>query len=213
MSDSYILYVCDTETTGIEVGKHEIIELSLIRLVLDDSEKCEQKTWKLRALKPETISEEALLKNGHKREDILCLSKYGRENYHHPNEILPEIENWIAEDNMSAHDRVLGGQNIEFDYEHMFELWKEQQAEDTFPFTVGHNKLVVDTKHLAIIIDLCVGRKRELYNLSALVKAFGVKKQKAHRAETDTIMTKDLLVSQLNGIKAAAKEAFESCYK
>jgi len=212
MTDSYIIYVCDTETTGLAAGEQEIIELSLYRLFLDDPDKNDQKTWLLRALKPETIQEEALLINGHKREDILCLTKTGREKYIHPNQVLPEIENWIAEDNMSAHDRVLAGQNIPFDYNHMFELWKAQGAEDTFPFTVGHNKLVIDTKHLAIIIDVCVGRKREKYNLGALVKAFGVKKRKTHCAEEDTLMTKDLLVAQLNGIREAAKAAFEKSY-
>jgi len=57
-----------------------------------------------------------------------------------------------------------------------------------------------------------LGKKREKYNLGALVKAFGVKKRKAHCAEEDAIMTKDLLVTQLCGIKEAAKMAFEKCH-
>ena len=206
------MYVCDTETTGLIPDEHEVIELSLFRVFLDDHTKDEQKTWLLRALKPGTIQDEALLMNGHKREDILHLSKYGREAYIHPSQVLPEIENWIAEDDMSVHDRVLAGQNVAFDYNHMSALWKSQQAEDTFPFTVGHNKLLVDTKLIAILIDLCVGKKRDKYNLGALVKAFGVKRGKAHRADEDTRMTKDLLMTQLDGIRKAAEDAFKDSY-
>jgi DNA polymerase III alpha subunit (gram-positive type) len=212
MSENYIIYVCDTETTGLEVGVNEIIELSLYRLDLENPDNNDQKTWLLRALKPETISDEALAVNGHLREDILCLTKNGKENYKHPEYVIADIESWIGEDNMSANDRVLAGQNIEFDYKHMECLWNNQSAIDTFPFSIGYNKLLLDTKLLTIAIDICVGRKREAYNLGSLVKAFGIKKEKAHKADADVRMTKDLLVKYLNTIKPAMKQAFSDCY-
>jgi DNA polymerase III epsilon subunit-like protein len=212
MSDSYIVYVCDTETTGLIPGENEIIELSLSRLYIDNADVEDQKTWLIRAMKPETIQEEALGVNEHKREDILHISKFGRENYIFPKDVLPQIENWIAEDNMSAHDRVLAGQNVEFDYNHMYAMWKTYDSLDTFPFTVGHNKLVADTKLISILIDLCNGKKREKYNLFSLVKAFGIKQRKAHKAAEDTAMTKELLVKQINGIKEAVRNSFSDCY-
>lgn len=210
--EQYVLYVQDTETTGLIPGENEIIELSLIRIFLDSGNwEGDQKTWLIRAMKPETISEEALNMNGHKREDILHQTKFGRENYKNPADVLPEIEEWISEDNMSAHDRAFAGQNPTFDFNHMMELWKGNQALDTFPFLTGHNKLLLDTKQLALFFDICLGRKRAKYNLSALVKAYGVKKGKAHRGDEDARMTKDLLIKQIEGARPSIEQSFKDC--
>lgn len=207
--EQYVLYVQDTETTGLEVGINEIIELSLIRIFLEsDNLEGSQKTWLLRATKPETIQESALQKNGHKREDILHQTKFGRENYKNPADVLPEIEEWISEDNMSAHDRVFAGQNPRFDFDHMLALWEANNAADTFPFLTGHNKLILDTKELSLFFDVCLGRKRERYNLSSLVKAFSVKKRTAHRGDEDALMTRDLLLKQISAASPSIKQFF-----
>jgi DNA polymerase III alpha subunit (gram-positive type) len=212
MAENYIVYVCDTETTGLIPGTHEIIELSLYRLDLENPDNNDQKTWLVRALKPDTIQDEALAVSGHLREDILCLTKTGKDTYKHPLDVVASIESWIGHDDMSANDRVLAGQNIIFDYEHMEHLWKSQGSYDTFPFTTGYNKLLLDTKLLTIAIDICVGKKRSQYSLGSLIKAFGIKKEKAHRADADVRMTKDLLVKYLNVIKPVIKEAFVNNY-
>jgi len=210
--DQYVLYVQDTETTGLEVGVNEIIELSLIRIFLgSDNLEGEQKTWLVRAMKPDTIQEEALNINGHKREDILHMTKFGRENYKNPADVLPEIEEWISEDNMSSYDRVFAGQNPRFDFKHMQALWADNNAMDTFPFLTGHNELIINTKELALFIDICLGRKREKYNLGALVKAYGIKKRSAHKGDEDALMTRDLLLKQIEGATPSIKEAFKDC--
>ena len=205
--ETYILYVCDTETTGFEVDKHEIIELSLIRVNLSDKTES-QKTWLIRALNPSTISEEALKKNGHKREDILHQTDFGKKNYIAPEKAIEEIEQWISLDMASAHDRIFAGQNPEFDFKHIEALWKKYNAMDMFPFSTGINKLIIDTKQIAIFIDICMGFKREKYNLVSLVKDFGVKKGTAHRAEDDTRMTKDLLIKMISGLQPHIKDIF-----
>lgn len=202
----YILYVQDTETTGLIAGIHEIIELSLLRVKPDGS--YDQRTWLLKATNSETIQDDALSKNGHKKEDILWQTKFGKENYKLPQDVIFEIEAWINEDGMSAHDRVFAGQNPMFDFEHMVALWTRLKAIDTFPFLTGHNKLIVDTKQLALFIDICLGKKREKYNLTSLVKAFGVKKGTAHRADEDTRMTTDLLIKMIEGIRPAVLASF-----
>jgi len=205
-TEGYVIYVSDVESTGLNKENNEIIELSMLRLFLDGSKDDEQKTWLLKALKPETIEDEALKINGHKREDILCLSEFGKENYLHPEVVLPQIENWIAEDDMTSSDRVLGGQNVLFDFEMMECTWKRFNSIDTFPFQLGHNKLTVDTKQLALFIDIIAGKRRKFYNLGSLVKDYGIKKEKAHRADADVRMTKDLLLKQIEPFIKIIKE-------
>lgn len=214
MVNQYILYVQDTETTGFVPGKHEIIEISFRRFIIDDNKpQVEQRTWKIRAYNAEAIEEEALAVNGHKREDILWQTQYGKDNYLKPEAALIEIEAWINSDDMSAHDRVFAGQNPMFDFEHMVALWTKYDSIDTFPFVNGHNKLIIDTKSIALFLDICLGVKRERYNLSSLIKFFGVKKLKAHNAEEDTVMTADLLTVFINGVKGSLSDAFKSFYK
>jgi DNA polymerase III alpha subunit (gram-positive type) len=213
MKQDYIIYTCDTETTGTDSEKHEIIELSMIRFSLLENIKEEQKTFLIRATIPDNIEDEALKINGHKREDILGLSKFGKDNYVHPKEVIPQIENWIAEDDCTVNDRVLTGHNVGFDDRMMESMWRRQGVVDTYPFQLGYNKLLIDTKAIALYIDVIAGMKRKFYNLGSIVKDYGVKKEKAHRAEGDTRMTKDVLLRQIKPFKEVVLEAFKSTYK
>ena len=65
----YIIYVVDTETTGFDPISNDIIEISMIRAQIDNLGEVhqEQKTWYLKALNAQSISEEALAVNGHFR--------------------------------------------------------------------------------------------------------------------------------------------------
>ncbi len=212
MDSGYIIYVVDTETTGLSAKENDVIEISMCRFTMDDLDNKEQKTWYLKALNPTTIQDEALAVNNHKREDILHLTKFGRDTYQEPDKVVADIERWVMTDNMSAMDRIMGGQNVQFDVNALRELWKRVDCYDTFPFDLRKGNRVIDTKMFATAIDLCTGRRRRHYNLSTLVKSFGVKKRKAHRAEDDVAMTVDLLVKMLEPLKGSAKEAFEDCY-
>jgi DNA polymerase III alpha subunit (gram-positive type) len=211
--EEYIINVVDTETTSLSPITGEIIELSIMRFYLSNPEVIEQKTWCIKALNEEGIEDAALKVSGHKKDDILWKTEEGKQLYKHPVEVIPDIERWIVTDDMSAHDRIFAGQNPMFDFEFMLETWKRNNALDSFPFVHGHNKLVVDTKMLTMIIDLCMGKKRKKYSLGNLISDFGIKKGKAHRADEDVRMTKDLLVKQLQGISKAVKESFADCYK
>lgn len=208
----YVLYVMDTETTGLSADDNDVIEISMCRFHMEDPDTRDQKTWYLKALNPETIAERALKINGHKREDILHFTKYGRDTYKEPTDVVAEIERWILEDDVSAIDRIAAGQNILFDIKMLKALWKRVDAEDTFPFAVEKNNRIIDTKQFAIAIDLCTGRRRRFYNLGSLVKAFKVKKRRAHRAEDDVAMTTDLLVKMLEPLKPAICSSFSECY-
>lgn len=212
MNQEYIIYVIDTETTGLDNKLHDIIEMSMYRIYLNKGaeQEGEQKTWLIKAARPENIQADALAKNGHKKEDILCQTDYGKENYKSIESVIEEVEEWISKDGMSSHDRVFAGQNPLFDFSHMEETWKRNNSIDTFPFLTGANKLIIDTKHIALFFDICLGQKRDRYNLGSLVKSFGVKKGKAHRADEDTRMTKDLLFVFINAIAPAIRGKFEN---
>jgi DNA polymerase III alpha subunit (gram-positive type) len=214
MSDSYVVYVTDTETTGLTLD-HEIIELSLLRIKIDTNFvkfDVDQKTWLIKALNPTIIEDEALAVNGHKREDILHLSQYGKDNYLHPSDAIPQMELWILDDDASAMDRVFAGHNCSFDHDRMKKMWERQDSKETFPFDCNKGNRLLDTKQLALWVDLCCGRRRTRYDLSGLVKAFNIKKEKAHRADADTRMTAELIIKFLSELGPSVREKFAECY-
>lgn len=211
---SYILYVIDTETTGLDPIENDVIEISICRLVFDEKGKpsTDQKTWLLKALNAKTIQDEALKINGHLRENILHLTKFGKENYLLPADVVSDIELWITDDNMSSVDRIFAGQNPQFDINALRQLWSKVGTAGTFPFALENSNRVIDTKQIATLFDVCVGKRRLYYNLSSLVKAFGVKKDKAHTAAGDVLMTTNLLIKLLEPIRGLVAETFKDCY-
>lgn len=210
----FTAYIIDTETTGTDPSRHEIIELAICRLSFDaqGEPQTESKTWYIRALSPDTIEEEALGINGHLREEILGLTPAGKEKYRLPTEVVPDVEVWIMQDGVSGLDRIFVGQNPTFDLNFMQALWRNQESLETFPFEVENHNRMLDTKQLAVIIDLCTGRRRIKYNLGSLIKAFGIKKGKLHRAEEDTRVTTELLLAFLTPLRPVVAEKFKDNY-
>lgn len=213
-NQSYQIIICDTETTGLLAEKHDIIEISMIRLTKNDKGSYEedQKTWCLKPLDFSTIEEAALKINGHILEDITHQTEYGKQTYRDANEVIVEIEQWIAEDGCSSVDRIFVGQNPFFDVDMMTALWKKTGNYQTFPFSLERNNRIIDTKQLAIIVDVCNNKRRLGYSLGQLVKSFGVKKAKAHRADADTKMTADLFCKIIEAITPVIQEHFGSAY-
>lgn len=191
----FCIYVLDTETTGLDPDLNDVIELSIYRLS-DDT----QKTWCIKPLNFDTIEAQALKINGHKLEDLKHETKYGRETYLSASKVIVEVENWMMEDGARSEDRILLGQNPSFDKAFLEKLWLKCNSKGTFPF----GRKLIDTIQIVLLIDLARGHKRQAYGLGALVGDFGVKKEKAHRADADTRMTKDLWLKLLD----LAKQAF-----
>jgi DNA polymerase III epsilon subunit-like protein len=214
---SYAVYVCDTETTGTDPTKHDVIEVCFWRIGDEES-----KTWCLRAVNVDEISDEALHVNKHKREDILQKTEVGKEKYLDPKDVLPEIEMWFMEDGAAAEERILVGQNPKFDYDFLLALWRRNNAEDTFPFGYWRNSkdgkqrfnvgYLIDTINLARIVDLCTDKKRPYYNLKSLVNDFGVTKATAHRADGDVKMTKELFEKIIDVIRDPIRDNLSDCY-
>lgn len=215
MNSEYIIYVIDTETTGLLAEENDIIEISLCRFTMSNPTQREQKTWLLKALNPKSIREEALKVNKHKREDICHLTKYGRENYGEPSNVIAEIEQWFMDDEVSALDRIFVAQNPNFDIGFMINLWKKAGSPDTFPFSISDLKRgnrVMDTKQLALMVDICTGKRRRYYNLGSLVKSFGSKRAKAHTAAGDVEMTVDLFVKIISAVSEGVNNNLKDVY-
>lgn len=188
----YTLYVADVETTGLDSRIHDVIEMSLLRL--SDNV---QKTWHLKPLNPDHAEAAALRINGHKLEDLKHLTKFGRETYRDPNEVLVEVENWIQEDGTPAEKRILVGQNVNFDKDMFDQLWKKCNAKDTYPF----GRRIMDTMQIEFFLDFCKGSMADGYSLSNLIKKYGVKNEKAHTAEADVKATREVFDKQVEFFK------------
>lgn len=193
----HVLYVLDTETTGTDERIHDVIELSLYRLT-DNS----QKTFYIQPVNWDTIQEDALRVNGHKLEDLkkgFRLNEDGTKTvYNPPQKALVEIEQFLMEDLVTAAERGLAGHNVTFDIRFLQELWRRGGQEDTYPF----GRMFLDTFQIAFFIDYVNNAVRDGgYHLNGVVKAYDVKKEKAHRADADVRMTKDVLLKLVEAAK------------
>ena len=91
-------------------------------------------------------------------------------------------------------------------------MWRKVGSYDTFPFILNNDNRVIDTKQIATLFDVCIGKRRKYYNLSSLVKSFGVKRGKAHQASEDVRMTTDLLIKFIEPIRDIVIDNFSDCY-
>jgi DNA polymerase III alpha subunit (gram-positive type) len=188
----YVIYIADTETTGLDSRINDVIEISMFRLT--DGV---QKTWSLKPTNPNNINLDSLRVNGHKIEELRHETRAGRERYLDPIKTIVEIENWIAEDGVPAENRVMCGHNIAFDHDMLKQLWTKCAAADSFPF----GRRTMDTMGIEFFLDWCLGKLGEGYSLNNLVKKYGIKNEKAHTAEADVKATKDVFEKQVEFFK------------
>lgn len=195
---TFSLYVADTETTGLSDLDHSIIEISILRV--NDNV---QRTWCIAPHRFDTIQMDALRINGHRIEDLKHLTEYGKNTYKSARDVIPDIENFFADDAEPAENRILVGQNPGFDLGFMQEMWKREGSLDMFPF--GSRPFTLDTRQIQVFLDLAFDEAEDYYNLGSLIKRYGVKNTKAHTAAADTLATKEVFMGQLNKIKKLAK--------
>lgn len=196
INSKFAIYVLDTETTGLDPQLNEIIEVSFYR-INDDR----QETWFLKPSNYDSIQLDALRINGHKIEDLKMLTPYGKETYKEPVKAIAEIENWFMDDMCTGRERILVGQNPFFDQQFLQNLWQKHNAKETFPF--GDRPFVLDTRQIALLLDIASGEQTDYYSLGGLVEKYGVKKEKAHAASSDSRMTKNVFLKQLEIVRRA----------
>jgi DNA polymerase III epsilon subunit-like protein len=195
--EGYEIYVCDVETTNRNPLTGDIIEICLIRLSTDET-----KTWYIRAINEDAIDPGALKVNHHILEEITWKTSAGKAKYMDPKKALVEIENWLAQDMLLSDERVLAGHNIgNFDYPYIMNMFERNGVGENFPF----GRRILDTMQLEFAMDYAAGKLADAYSLAALNKKYGIKNQDAHRAEADTIATKQLLVAQLKKLSDKLK--------
>ena len=192
---SFELYLIDTETTGLDPVKNEPVEISIYRLSTD-----EQKTWWLKPINFADISDEALRVNGYDKRDLLGATKEGSEKFILASKVLVEIENWLMEDCVTSNDRVLVGQNINFDKDMLMHLWNKCDSSGTFPF---NKKYALDTMQIELMMNYALGQTDNVkgYSLHALTKKYGVVNSKAHSAEADVKATVAVFRKQLDFLR------------
>jgi len=195
--NKYVFYGCDTETTGLDSVRNDVIELSLYR-ILDDV----QKTWLIKPINIDNIDVGALRVNGHKMENLKGLTKEGREIYLEASSVIIEIENFLAEDGVPTENRCLIGHNIAFDKAMLEQLWKKCNAFDSFPF----GRRVLDTMIQELYLDFCKNDFAEGYSLKNLSKKYEVKNEKSHSAAADTKCTVEIFRKQAEFFRLALKK-------
>jgi len=169
-----ILTFIDTETTGLDLLNHEIIEIAMLQIDVDKNFHYGQMTCFESKIKPRFIkraSPTALKINGYTTEKWRKAKK--------PFDVLPTVFNWINRSDM------LVGQNLIFDYNFINALFdREQSPRPKYP-------KYYDTKHMAEKLVQAGELKRtaldylcENYNIPTVGRA--------HTALTDVMRTFEL---------------------
>jgi DNA polymerase III epsilon subunit-like protein len=198
------VYGCDTETTGTNPNQNDPIEICFYQLSTDRS-----KTWCLKPINQNNIEPDALRINGHKMDDLLWKTSEGRVKYCKAEEVIVEMENWLAEDGVPASNRILLGHNVKFDYDMLTSLWSKCHSSETFPF----DKYTIDTMGLEFALDYALGKFGEGYSLRNLSKVHKVKNEKSHTAEADTKTTVEIFRHQINRLKTLLENENPVCSK
>lgn len=193
---NYAMYILDTETTNLDSYVGDVIELSIHRMKDDTI-----KTWFIKPVNFDGIDPVALKINGHLIEDITWKTQHGRDTYKESKDVIVDVENWLAEDDLPTENRILIAHNAAFDKAHLQQLWSKAKSSETFPF----GRRMIDTSSLEFFMDLCSPDEEmaQGYSLANLCKKYKVTNSKAHSAEADTTALTECFKKQIAFFKKA----------
>ncbi|HLE09856.1 MAG: hypothetical protein A2504_10935 [Bdellovibrionales bacterium RIFOXYD12_FULL_39_22] len=189
--------VVDTETGGLDCGRHSLLEIGAYLFNLSG-----EKISTYHAI----LSLDEARANYDKKSSLYALKlnhhgtegRNGEEVGHKSNrQIADEFVAWLL--NVSREYKpILVGQNIKFDIgfidnfllEHGYEEWSS---------IFGNNQ--VDTVAMAYHLQLCQKIKTTKLSLANLASEFGIENKKAHTALADIDTTAQVFIKMLNLIK------------
>ena len=156
------LVFVDTETTGLDPIRHEIIEIGIIVIKPDTFEDLEVYGTKIAPAHVETADEKALLINNYSYDAWLNAPTMV--------DVLPTIEKFFTIDN------VVGGHNVGFDIAFL------QAAFDSHENVSSLNYAgIIDTQELSKNLKVATAS----YRLGALCQKLGISHENAHTATAD----------------------------
>lgn len=164
-------WVIDTETTGLQVGYHELTEVSIIRC-----EDLVQKNWFLGIKHPKRCDAFAL-KITNKTVDELTSRKLFIE------DVIDEMDEFIRSDGEEPDTRVGIAHNAPFDRRVLEYYWKSFNKQ--FPINYWLNTVPMSKKYVRSIMKL---HEHKGFSLDVLLDTVNLKsfeKQNIHSAEVD----------------------------
>lgn len=164
-----VYYILDTETTGLDKEKHEIVEISIIRC-----SDLNQLTLMIRAEHPETASARALEVTGKTYSDL----NKGESKEH----AVSSVDTWFTQDGLTPEHRCIVAHNAPFDQRFVHALWKKVNKK-------FQANCWLDTKTLAKLWANKQGiSKPESLTLEASLKIGGIKpiSKDVHTAKGDS---------------------------
>lgn len=188
-----ILWI-DTETTGLNPVVNDIISIALI--VEIDGEVKDKLYLKIQPINPENVTDEALVINGFKREELSTFTPPKEA----LNKILKFLERYVYKykKNKTMEDKfVLAGYNVLFDSLMLSEFCKKLNYKYLGALIDYHK---IDVASLVLFLKMNNKIKMEGYKLVNVAKYLNTP-IKAHDAESDIEATREIAYKLLNKIE------------
>lgn len=185
--NGHLLCAIDVETTGLDCGTHDIVELAIVPLnhMIEPYKKYRPLVMKIKPRRPENINPKALGKSGLSLADIML---YGQD----PWKAADYVEDWFEKLQLPIRHNIIPlAHNWPFDREFLIEWLGIKSFQYLFN---GHYR---DTMALAGFLNDRAYDKKEPYTfnrlgLEAMCIKLGVDNKMPHRALYDCLATAEI---------------------
>ena len=190
----------DTETTGVVPGRNEIVQIA--GMIEVDGEIVERFEYFQRPKNVDNVEPIALKVQGKTLDEIMAYPQNGNI-YKKMNELFNRnVQKFVAKDKLMP-----AGQNVYFDKQFMFALWKQFNDNYLGSYLSGGCIDVLTASAMAVEMGLMQqpidARFRPSFKLEAIARTLGVDLENAHSALDDIEATRNCYVaikSLMNGV-------------
>lgn len=199
-----ILFLTDTETTGLETKKHDVIQIAAI--ISDKFKKRAEINIKCQPTRWDTINDYALKVNNTTREQLKTLED--------PKESWRKLYAFM-EENFTGEKFIFTGQNAPFDRRHLINWWNTHKDDDAPDFEHYLEDENLDLKPFSVslnkygFIQTQKSKKtgKPQNNLKYIVEALGVKVDgELHDALADIKATGNCLYKVLKIVESVEEQ-------